>query len=41
MRGDEDEVFYVKNFGDRDKIIKLWLHDKIQDKLVKTEVFES
>ena len=27
VRGDADEVFYIKDFGDRDKVIKLQLHD--------------
>ena len=41
MRGDADTIFYIKDFGDRDKIIKLQLHGELQDKIVKTEVFES
>ena len=36
VRGDEDEVFYARNLGDRDQIVKLFLHDNIQDKVVNT-----
>ena len=36
IRGDADEVFYARNGGERDQIIKLFLHDEIQDKIVET-----
>ena len=40
VRGDEDEIFFARNRGDRDTIVKLYLHDQILDKVVITDIFE-
>ena len=40
VRGQNDSVYFVKNLGERDQIIKLKLHDKILEKVVLNDVFE-
>ena len=40
VRGDEDEIFFARNIGERDTIVKLQLHDQILDKIVIADIFE-
>ena len=40
VRGDNDEIYFGVSIGDRDKIMKLRLHDTLIDKVLKTDVFE-
>ena len=39
MRGDEDEIFFAKRIGERDQIIKLFLNDAVQDRIMITPIF--
>ena len=39
VRGDEDEIFFARNSGERDTIVKLQLHDQILDKIVISDIF--
>ena len=40
VRGDNDEIYFAKNIGERDSIVILRLHDSIIDKVIQTDVFE-